>query len=382
MNAADSRAAIIGGGPGGLAAAIALRRAGWAVTVFEQAPEFSERGSAVILPVNGIAALGALGLGDAIRAHRVPDGMSQTRTSRGRTLLRSKFSEATGYPGMTSIARSDLVALLADALPPGSVRTGVRVDAVHESGLVETESDTDHFDLVVAADGVNSVVRRRLWPGTALRHTGITVWRWIVDASPPDFAGFVWGPGGDVGVFPMPGDRTMVYAAGRPGIDDLSYFADWTDPVPRLIAAADRIVRNEVIDFPVPRSLVRGRVALLGDAAHAMMPSLGQGTSIALEDAVTLGACAPKLAAYTAARRRRAKYVSLASRYGMPTPATGTAAADITVLMATYLPDRPLLWLAALGRRATTNWTPPRFAAIGDRSADTNTTHPIERGNR
>lgn len=359
MTARSRRAAIIGGGPGGLASAIALRQAGWDVTVFEQAPEFTEAGSAIILPVNGLAALEALGLGERIRAHRVPDRMSETRTDRGRTLLRSRFSEATGYPGMTLLARSDLVALLAEAIPPETIRLGAQVRAVHESGVVETDSESATFDLVVAADGTNSVVRQRLWPDTALRRTGITVWRWIVEGYTPDFAGFVWGEGGDVGIFPMPGNRTMVYAAGRPGIDDLDYFADWVDPVPRLIASADRVVRNEVIDFPVPRSLVRGRVALLGDAAHAMMPSLGQGTSIALEDAVTLGACAPDLAAYTAARRGRTRWVSLLSRYGMPTPATGTAAARVTVLMARTLPDRSLMWFAALGRRSVTRWDPP-----------------------
>lgn len=361
MTAPNRRAAIIGGGPGGLAAAIALRQAGWDVTVFERAPEFTETGSAIILPVNGIAALGALGLGEQIRAHLVADQISETRTAQGRTLLRSKFSEATGYPGMTTIARSDLVALLAGTLPPECIRVGVPVRAVHESGLVETASESENFDLVVAADGVNSVVRRQLWPDITLRHTGITVWRWIVDGPSPDFAGFVWGAGGDVGIFPMQGNRTMVYAAGRPGIDDLDYFADWVDPVPQLIASADRVVRNEVTDFPVPRSLVRGRVALLGDAAHAMMPSLGQGTSMALEDAVTLGSCAPDLAAYTAARRGRTNYVSLLSRYGMPTPATGTAAARITVLLATHVPDRPLMWIAALGRRSVTKWTPPNI---------------------
>ncbi|WP_067842476.1 FAD-dependent monooxygenase [Nocardia lijiangensis] len=360
MTRLSRRAGIVGGGVGGLAAAIALRQAGWDVTVFEQAPEFAEVGSAIILPVNGITALGALGLGDRIREHMVPDRISEVRTARGRTLLRSRLSDATGYAGMILLSRAELIALLADALPAECIRSGQQVRAVHEAGVVVTDSATATFDLVVAADGVHSVVRQQMWPDIALRHTGITVWRWIVDGPSPDFAGFVWGPGGDVGIFPMTGGRTMVYAAGRPGIGDLSHFADWTDPVPGLISAASQVVRNEVIDLPVPRSLVRGRVALLGDAAHAMLPSLGQGTSIALEDAVTLAASAPGLTAYTAARRSRARHVSLLSRYGMPTPATG-ARSGITVLLAGLLPDRPLVWMAGVGRRSATRWTPPRI---------------------
>ncbi|WP_433672904.1 FAD-dependent monooxygenase [Nocardia sp. CA-136227] len=360
MNGPTRRAGIVGGGVGGLATAIALRQAGWHVTVFEQAPEFGRAGAGIVLPVNGIAALDALGLGERIREHQVPDRTAQIQTAAGRTLMSFRLSDAMGYPGMVLLARSDLIALLVDALPSECIHTGVAVRAVRESGVVETDSSTAEFDLVVAADGANSVARQQLWPDLSLRHTGVTAWRWIVDGLSTEYAGMVWGPGGDMGIYPMPRGRTMVWAAGRPGIDDLDYFADWIDPVPKLIASADRIVRNDVAYVPVPRSLVRGRVALVGDAAHALVPYNGQGTSVALEDAVTLAACAPDLAAYTASRRPRAQYMSLLARYGMPTPATNRAAV-ITAPMAGLMPNRFLRWAARTGRRAATTWTPPEI---------------------
>ncbi|MEV6280270.1 FAD-dependent oxidoreductase [Nocardia sp. NPDC051832] len=360
MNGRTRRAGIVGGGVGGLATAIALRQAGWQVTVFEQAPEFGRAGAGIVLPANGIAALDALGLGERIREHQVPDRSSQIRTSTGRTLMNFQLSDAMGYQGMILLARSDLIALLVDALPSECIHTDATVRAVRENGVVETDSRTAEFDLVVAADGAHSVARQQLWPDVSLRHTGVTAWRWIVEGLSTDYAGMVWGPGGDVGIYPMPRNRTMVWAAGRPGVDDLDYYADWLDPVPELIAAADRIVRNDVVYLPVPRSLVRGRVALVGDAAHAMVPYNGQGTSVALEDAVTLAACAPNLAAYTAARRPRAQYMSLMARYGMPTPATSRAAV-ITAPMAGLLPNRSLRWAARAGVRATTTWTPPEI---------------------
>lgn len=359
------RAGIVGGGIGGLAAAIALRRTGWDVAVYEQASEFTEVGAGIALAANGLAALDQLGVGETLRAHVMADRSAGIRSRRGRTLITGRLGDIAG-DGLAIVHRAELIATLVDALPVSCLRPNSRVHAVDESGTIETDTGTTQFDLVVAADGVHSVARSQLWPDHGeVYNTGVTAWRWVVEAPAPDFIGMVWGDRGDMGIFPMSGNRTYVWAAGRPGIDDLTHFAGWTDPVPALIAAADpaRVVEDDLQYIRVPRQLARGRVALLGDAAHAMPPTLGQGAAMALEDAVTLAVHAPDLAGYSRARRRRVRALSTLSRLGLyvldPQIRPIAALRDMAA-MAT--PNRVEVWSArTFTNRAIANWQAPRL---------------------
>jgi len=334
-------AGIVGGGIGGLAAAIALRKAGWQVTVYERAPGFTEAGAGISLFPNALTALDALGIGAEIRAAGVGAVPGAIRNSAGRALFTRWAKPLPG--GFAVPHRAELIALLLRALPDECLRPGSTIDDVDPDGTLRVDGETARHDLIVAADGVHSAIRQRLWPGdTAVRHTGITAWRGVLDTPAPDFVGGMVGVRAEFGVLPMPGARTYFFAAAQPGIDSLDHFADWAAPVPDILAAADpaRILRDEFLEVPVPRTLTLGKVALVGDSAHAMRPELGQGAAMALEDAVTLAAHAPDLRAYSKARRRRVRTVSWLSRQAtsnnMPDSPRSAAIRDVT---ARVVPD-------------------------------------------
>ncbi|WP_314673442.1 FAD-dependent monooxygenase [uncultured Rhodococcus sp.] len=286
-------AGIVGGGIGGLTAAIALRKAGWDVTVYERASEFTEVGAAVVLFPNALAALDEIGVGEQVRANSLPYSSGAIRNLRGQNLVTRRIGDLAGGRDLVTIHRADLIDVLVRALPAECLRTGTRVTGVgcgdHGRAEIVTDGDTARYDLVVAADGVHSVVRQQIWPGEGtVVHTGVSAWRWIVDGPPPDFVGQVWGIRGEFGILPLAGNRTYAFAGAQRG-ESLAHFADWPEPVSQLVANADpaRIIENELLEIRTPKLLTRGKVALIGDAAHAMRPHLGLGAALAIEDAVT-----------------------------------------------------------------------------------------------
>ncbi|MCX5044804.1 FAD-dependent monooxygenase [Aldersonia sp. NBC_00410] len=309
------RAGIVGGGIGGLAAAIALRKAGWDVTVYEQASEFAEVGAGLVLLPNALAALDEIGVGDDIRANSHPYSLGGIRNPRGRILMSHR--KGAGGRDPVIVHRADLIDVLVRALPAGCLRTGTAVNSVGVDGEVVTAAGADRYDLVVAADGVHSVVRQQIWPGEgSVEGSGVTAWRWIIDAPPPSWVGQVWGNREEFGILPLTGGRTWAYAGARGGVDILEHFADWPEPVSQLVANADptRIIEHELLEIRPPKSLIRGKIALIGDAAHAMHPHLGLGAATAIEDAVTLAAFATDLPGYNKDRRRRVRTSQWLSR--------------------------------------------------------------------
>ena len=286
-------AGIVGGGIGGLTAAIALRKAGWDVTVYERASELTEVGAAVVLFPNALAALDEIGVGEQVRANSLPYSSGAIRNLRGQNLVTRRIGDLAGGRDLVTIHRADLIDVLVRALPAECLRTGTRVTGVgcgdHGRAEIVTDGDTARYDLVVAADGVHSVVRQQIWPGEGtVERTGVSAWRWIVDGPPPDFVGQVWGIRGEFGILPLAGNRTYAFAGAQRG-ESLAHFADWPEPVSQLVANADpaRIIENELLEIRTPKLLTRGKVALIGDAAHAMRPHLGLGAALAIEDAVT-----------------------------------------------------------------------------------------------
>ncbi|NUT52834.1 MAG: NAD(P)-binding protein [Saccharothrix sp.] len=281
------RAAVIGGGVGGLTAAIGLRRHGWEVDVFERAPAPPDVGTGLGIWPDALAALDRLGLGDAARrAGRRQDD----------AVLRKPDGTVIGTIAARSahlLTRPALLGVLADALPDGAVRFGTTACLADCAG----------YDLVVGADGIHSAVRDELFDATVLG-SGAIGWRGTVDV-PVERGGETWGRGGKFGLTPQADGRTNWYAMG----EDLALFADWHDPIPRVLASATDVLRHELLHLtPLPR-YVAGRVALLGDAAHAMTPDLGQGACQAIIDGVVLAECLDGgveagLRAYDLARRR------------------------------------------------------------------------------
>ncbi|MFD8009451.1 FAD-dependent monooxygenase [Streptomyces sp. NPDC058955] len=330
------RAVVLGAGIGGLTAAVALHRRGWTVTVLERAADLAPVGAGIGLAPNALRALDVIGLGDRVRALAAWQGDGGMRSPDGRWLARTDARAAAARFGdpLVLLHRATLVELLASALPDGTVRTGAPATLDHPGDArtparVTTPDGTLEAELVVAADGIRSAARAALFPAhPGPRYSGSTTWRLVVPAPARPFAPHeTWGAGRLWGTQPLKDGRIYAYAmaaapAGAHAPDGelaelLRLFGDWHHPVPEILAAADpdKILRHDVhhLTDPLP-AYHQGRTALLGDAAHAMMPSLGQGGNQAVEDAVVLAhhartpdAFEPDraLAAYTADRLPR-----------------------------------------------------------------------------
>ena len=327
-----ARAIVIGAGVGGLAAGVALQRRGWDVTVLERAAALENVGTGLAVQPNALKALDALNLGAPIRAMAALQGEAGISRPDGRWLTRTDAARAEARFGDPTVVvlRPALIGLLADALEPGTLRTGVTAtDVDPEAGRVVTADGTLDGDLVVAADGINSAVRGKLFPEhPGPEYAGVTSWRLVV----PHPGGTVrpmemWGRGTVFGISVLGDGRVYCYATapaapGGRAADEkaelLRHFGRFAEPVPQLIRSAEHVLRTDIRCLARPlEHFHSGRVALLGDAAHAMTPNLGQGACQALEDALVLAANADRpagLGVYSAARVPRTTAVAAASR--------------------------------------------------------------------
>lgn len=285
------RVGVVGGGFGGLAAAIAFRRGGHDVVVFESAAGPSRAGGAISLARNALTCLKLLGVDDHLSTQRWSDIPATIRSSGGRVLIRSTMGRLTGGGQFACVPRAELVSWLTTALSPGCIRYRCPVSEVSVDGVVEAGGDREQFDLVVAADGARSITRMSLWPAAPqLSDTGISGWAWIVDTCLTEGFGTLWGHDTDFGILPLHDGRTYVYGGTSRHGADLGVFQDWPQPLPSLIAQASptAMTTPRIFEARPARRLVKGRVVLIGDAAHPMRPTFGQGAALAMEDALTL----------------------------------------------------------------------------------------------
>ncbi|GAA5055949.1 2-polyprenyl-6-methoxyphenol hydroxylase-like FAD-dependent oxidoreductase [Thermocatellispora tengchongensis] len=330
-------AVVIGGGIGGLTAAVALRRRGWTVTVCERAPSLDPVGSGLAVAANALKALDEIGAGEAVRKLSAIRGDGGIRRADGRWLSRTSEAAAAARYGGDSVVlllRATLVNLLAERLDGAELLLGTAAELVDaETGAVRVGDREIQADLVVAVDGIRSAVRRALFPAhPAPEYAGVTAWRFVAPRPDVPFGTTEsWGAGLVFGVMPLVDDLVYCYATdavpeggAAPGGDEKAelarLFGGWHAPIPQAIALADpaTVMRHDIysLNEPLP-TLHRGRVALLGDAAHAMTPNLGQGACQAIEDAVVLAGLADRpggLAAYTAARLPRTTAIVRRSR--------------------------------------------------------------------
>lgn len=297
------RIAVIGAGIAGLSVAAGLQRDGYDVTVFEQRPEPSPVGAGLTLFRNACDALDMMGLGDSVRAVSGTDIASMRTGQRdpaGSWLIAVPPSTVAS---MRSVHRSELHHTLSSHLFPGTVHAGqtARV-AADGTPRVTIGERAEEFDLVVVADGIRSTNRKVLGLDTGLRYAGYTAWRGVTHR-PVNIggeAGETWGRGQLFGIVPLPDHRVYWYAtANLPAGTDFpdehqavrDRFAQWHAPIQECLAATPRaaVLRHDVYDLSRPlETFTRGRTVLIGDAAHAMTPNLGQGAGQGIEDAATL----------------------------------------------------------------------------------------------
>lgn len=363
-------AVVVGGGIGGLCTAIGLARTGATAIVLERADSLGEVGAGLSLWPNALSALDALGVGEAVRAAGVP------AVSRGWLRLPSgewlRRAAATDVP-VLMVHRADLHAVLRDALPADWLHPGSTVTAVDDTTVTYRTADGERTvtgDVVVAADGVHSVVRQGFWPQTRPRFDGRTVWRAVAGPGLPDVEeSLTLDRDMQFGLLPLPGDRMYWFltATADPDVrydDELGEVrrrvAGWHESIGAVLDATkpDAVLHHDITVLDPLPTFVRGRVALLGDAAHAQTPDLGQGACQAIEDAVVLAAALAHgdvpaaLAGYDAARRPRTQAIA---RAGRQQAELNERHPGLVRFVARHLPSA--LWRRQVAR--WTEWTAP-----------------------
>ncbi|AHJ96656.1 FAD-dependent monooxygenase [Hymenobacter swuensis] len=310
---------IIGAGIGGLATAHALLRQGHTVKVYEAAPAIREVGSGLVLGANAMRALQEIGLHDAVRPHGTPVTLLNLLNQQGLVLQRADttyFTRAVGFDNL-GIHRAALQRALLTGIPAGALHLGSAFERFEETsgGITAHFADgrTASAHALIGADGIHSPVRRQLWPATEPRYAGYTCWRAVVDAGqldlPPGESAEVWGDAGRrFGYVPVGNGQVYWFAclnSTQPRnshfqeyrVADLQReFAGFPAPVSQLLRLTrnDELLWNDILDLSPLSHFARGRVLLLGDAAHATTPNMGQGAGMAVEDAAVLARCLRK----------------------------------------------------------------------------------------
>ncbi|WP_327045836.1 FAD-dependent monooxygenase [Microbispora sp. NBC_01189] len=374
-------AIVIGGGIGGLAAAVALRRVGWRVDVLERVHAFGEVGAGLSQSPNAMRALAELGLAGQAEAVSMPTWATHAmRLPSGRHLMRAPTG---GSPPLRAFRRAALHRLLLRALPEDVVHTGVEVTGLaQDSGKVTVTCTTGRqdADLVVGADGIHSLTRRLAWPqAPAPRFLGYTAWLGLADTAIPVSGSMTLGRGRYFLIHPVaPGQVywALGAAADQPGVrfgDELEQVrrrvSGWHDPIPALLRAtpSERVSHIDIHDLPGLPAYTSGRIALLGDAAHAMSPDRGQGAGQSIEDAVVLAAALAAgtsvpaaLDAYDAQRRPRTQAVARGARQaGHQMINAGPITHALTVLTLRLTPSALWARLAPRTLGPLWDWTPP-----------------------
>lgn len=304
------RIAVVGGGIGGMAAAVALHRIGAEVSVYERAQLLREVGVGMMLWPNATRVLRELGLLEQVLTRSGRNTHFLVRTSSGKVLMTIALGKFE-VPAVC-IRRADLLSILLTALPQECLRFGSELQRIKQQSnkvrLHFKDGRVEEHDAVIGADGIRSRVRSDLFGTSDPVYRGYTVWRGLAryegTAITPGFNSESWGSGMRFGILNTGHRRFTWYATANvpwPRLDARcgrkkelqELFADWHNPITDFLEATEEgeILKNGARDCAPLRRWGKGRVTLLGDAAHPCTPNLGQGGCMALEDALVLAKC-------------------------------------------------------------------------------------------
>jgi FAD-dependent urate hydroxylase len=353
---------VVGAGIGGLTTHLVCKRAGFEVEHYERQAHLGPAGAGIVLWPNGVKILLTLGLGEPLKkiGHRLERVV--TRTNEGAPLFEMPVGDlerklgAPVYP----VSRTDLQTVLVDAVGADTLHLGancVRVEQNDSSATAYFEDGrTATGDVVVGADGIHSVIRNDIVGEVAPRYSGIVNWVGLLanDGLQPEHVGYEFlGEGKRCGLLPLADKRVYFgfactmkegsqppVAGWRGELRDL--FGSWPAPVPAVLERFEEAELKylEIRDLPPLTRWSQGRLTLLGDAAHATTPTLGQGGCQAMEDAILLARClgsttlgvADGLTRYEAKRKERAEMIVARSRKKVET----MHATDPSVYKETY----------------------------------------------
>jgi salicylate hydroxylase len=310
MSANHLRVAIVGGGIGGVAAANALLQQGMEVCVYEQATTLTEVGAGVALQPNGIRMLRRLGLGDALARCGARWLDPQILRADGSVIAPMWPAEQASQIEYFGVHRADLLGMLVGRLPGGIVKTGHRCIAFEQDDTQATITFANGVqaaaDAVIAADGIHSILRQFVVAPSAPVSSGSVAYRGIIPAAsvswPPGAMRNWLGAGKHFLVYPVRGGELLNYVGFVPTDERTKEswsapgdpaalaqeFADWDPMVEAIIGQVTSTFRWGLYDREPLATWTSGRLTLLGDAAHPMLPHVGQGANQALEDAVAL----------------------------------------------------------------------------------------------
>lgn len=314
MNKAK-KIAIVGGGIGGLTLAIALQQKGFSPVVYERTPELKSVGAGLGLAGNAVKAFSELDLNAAVlKAGKILKRVA-IKDERGRVLTETdseKMSEKYGMVNNFTVHRADLHEVLLNQLTDKSLvldKQCVDFEQYNRGVQLFFQDGThEYVDYVIACDGINSVFRKKLLPKAKPRYAGYTCWRAVIDDVPAGIdmseTSETWGPGSRFGIVPLTHNRIYWFATINSKANnsklkayttsDLSqHFKDFHHPIPQLIEQTknEQLIWSDINDLEPIKKFAFNRIVLMGDAAHATTPNMGQGACITIEDAVVLANC-------------------------------------------------------------------------------------------